>query len=524
MYTNNGDQAQRSGRNSWAAGRLVKLGSVALLTFAFAWGWASGVRATCLTSTLTPGTFTFSFSFGGQTRSYDVYVPATYVRTSPMPLVIDMHGYTSSKESQQGVSGFRQKADQAGFIVAWPQGTGNSWNGYGCCGSAQGSVDDVGFIRAVVNDISVRANVDHSRVYATGISNGGVMSHRLACEAADVFAAVAPVSFPLNISASSCTPVRPITVVHFHGLSDDTVPYNGGGLIGAQSAANSFNARKTVAQCTGSPVVVDLGSGQSCQTYTSCAQGAHISLCSLNGEHVLYNTQSTLNIANHAWDNELSHHTNNSLPDQDHDGVPDQDDNCPAMENPDQADDDDDCTGDVCEGVAPPPGSCASAGTTAWFAPASNAADSGGDGNGFESTPSNAYNDTTTWAVNNNGDGDRHRFSDFNLAIPSGCVVKGVEARIDWKLDSTLYTSSMGVEVSTDGGTTFSAKKSDTSETTSEHSKTLGSSTDLWGISWGGAGEGLSNGNFRLRITSTSSYSFRDFSLEYVAVRVSYGP
>src|SRR6185503_15380828 len=106
---------------------------------------------------------------------------------------------------------------------------GSSWNaGDFCCGNAQSQgLDDVGLAKAIVAEVSSKACIDPKRVYATGLSNGGAMSHRLACEAADVFAATAPVSYPLDFTPfDKCQPSRPIAVIHQHALGDAVVPYN----------------------------------------------------------------------------------------------------------------------------------------------------------------------------------------------------------------------------------------------------------------------------------------------------------
>jgi polyhydroxybutyrate depolymerase len=140
------------------------------------------------------------------------------------------------------MSGFNEVADQNGFIVVYPNGTSLlsedillTWNGGTCCGYAQEkNVDDVGFVRAIVPDLQSLVIIDAKRIYATGMSNGGILSHRLACEAADLFAAIAPVSGTLNFSP--CNPSRPISVIEFHGTGDQHIPYHGG--FGSKSLVN----------------------------------------------------------------------------------------------------------------------------------------------------------------------------------------------------------------------------------------------------------------------------------------------
>src|SRR5262249_62299674 len=102
--------------------------------------------------------------------------------------------------SQQGVlSGFREKSNAVGFIVAWPQGVGNSWNAFGCCGTADSqNIDDPAFLRAVVGRISQLGSIDPKRVYITGLSNGGFITHPIAFVAGGIFSAAAPVSAPLH--------------------------------------------------------------------------------------------------------------------------------------------------------------------------------------------------------------------------------------------------------------------------------------------------------------------------------------
>ncbi|MCE9600300.1 MAG: prolyl oligopeptidase family serine peptidase [Spirochaetia bacterium] len=170
---------------------------------------------------------------GPDTRRYILHVPKSYQSSRPVPLVVVLHGGGGNGRIGASMSGFTKKSDEEGFIVVYPFGWGRfdetllTWNAGNCCGKAlTDNKDDVAFIRAVVQNIKGQYAVDSSRVYATGMSNGGMMTHRLACEAADVFTGVAPVSGALNFEP--CKPSRPIPMVIFHGRDDQHVLYEGG--------------------------------------------------------------------------------------------------------------------------------------------------------------------------------------------------------------------------------------------------------------------------------------------------------
>jgi polyhydroxybutyrate depolymerase len=271
---------------------------------------------------LGPGDHEGSFSYDGALRIYDLRVPPSYDGSTPTPLVVDMHGWLSNKTQQAAFSGFRALADAEGFAVAWPQGlygapgnpeginfpAGPSWNAGFCCGQAQqDDPHDVGFLRTLVEHVARRVAVDRRRVYATGLSNGGAMTQRLACEAADVFAAAAPVAFPIAlVPIESCQPSRPIAVLTFQGLTDALVPYEGSGLFPA--AAASFARWRTNDGCGDGPVDQEVVLGASrCDTDTTCAEGVEAGLCSVLSTsgppaegHILY-VNDDLDVAETAW-------------------------------------------------------------------------------------------------------------------------------------------------------------------------------------------------------------------------------
>ena len=245
---------------------------------------------------LTPGlTTNVPIMFDSLARTYDVYVPPSYTGTTPYPLVLDFHGYGVGSAGQPAISGLQQVADAEGFIVVYPQGYGTpaSWNGGGCCDPAlSAGLDDVGFAKAIAEDVAAQGNIDGRRIYATGHSNGSIMAQRLACDASDFFAAVAGVAAPVlfQSAAPTCTPARPMPVLHVAGIDDMVVPYLGGPTLVlpavlVASAADNFLHWRTVGGCTSaSPDVLEtFPTGGSCATYNACAGGVQVSLCSLHG-------------------------------------------------------------------------------------------------------------------------------------------------------------------------------------------------------------------------------------------------
>ena len=179
---------------------------------------------------LRPGK-TRTLTVGGLNRTYVVHVPKGHDPKTPMPVVLALHGATMNGPMMAWFSGLNRKADEAGFIAVYPNGTGSfssfTWNGGNCCGSAmQNNVDDVAFIDALLDDLIASYHVDTRRIYATGMSNGAIMAYRLAAELSDRIAAIAPVSGAVGTEISQSK--RPVSVLHFHGTMDEYIPFQGG--------------------------------------------------------------------------------------------------------------------------------------------------------------------------------------------------------------------------------------------------------------------------------------------------------
>lgn len=197
-----------------------------------------------------------------------------------MPLVLNLHGLFEPADVQQWLTGMDTLARARGMAVAYPEGVGSSWNAGTCCGRAQAEqVDDVKFLRDLVRELEGELCLDRNRIYVTGMSNGGIMSYRLACEASDVFAAVAPVAAVEAVPA--CKPRRPVPVLAFHGTSDHMVSWEGGwfGLGSPQETVQRWRDRN---RCAVEPARVAYQHGDArCDAAPGCA--ADVLLCRFEG-------------------------------------------------------------------------------------------------------------------------------------------------------------------------------------------------------------------------------------------------
>ena len=147
-----------------------------------------------------PGNYTFKFEHDGRERSYIVHVPRDIV-TNPWPVLLNFHGSGSSAAGQQAYSHMDETSDREGFLAVYPNGTGMfgnrllTWNAGTCCGYAlNNKVDDVGFVHALIDDLEKHTDIDRARIYATGLSNGAMMTYQLAGKAPELIAAIAPVA------------------------------------------------------------------------------------------------------------------------------------------------------------------------------------------------------------------------------------------------------------------------------------------------------------------------------------------
>jgi polyhydroxybutyrate depolymerase len=236
---------------------------LALLAFGFFYSvfyfpnWTSATTDTIISS--------------GEKREYLLYVPKSYDRTKPTPLVISLHTSMSWPSSSMAISQWNLVADENGFMVVYPEGTGFGPKSWEMTGSETPSrMPDVIFISELIDKLEASYNIDKTRIYANGMSNGGGMAFVLSCTLSDRIAAVGMISAGLDPGWSWCTDHRPVPVIAFHGTADPICPYNGGW---------SKLAGGTFPSVPGAEDVTRLQ-----LQYTDCADDAGVVLYTVKGE------------------------------------------------------------------------------------------------------------------------------------------------------------------------------------------------------------------------------------------------
>jgi polyhydroxybutyrate depolymerase len=227
--------------------------------------------------------------FAGIERKYILHIPPGFDNSLPVPLVLAFHGVGLDANEMIRISGFSSESDASGFLVVYPEGTGanKSWNGGHCCGvAARDNVDDVGFVRALIRELSTTLQIDPKRVYATGFSNGAILTYRLACELSDLLAAVGPVSATQVLEdLQACQPERALAVIHFHGTADDPNPYDGGTTPGGfqfVSVDTAIHFWVDFNGCPAEPQRSELGSIRH-DIYSPCRSGSTVELYTIAG-------------------------------------------------------------------------------------------------------------------------------------------------------------------------------------------------------------------------------------------------
>ncbi|ROT33690.1 PHB depolymerase family esterase [Micromonospora sp. HM5-17] len=218
-----------------------------------------------------PGDHSLTIDSGGVERTWDLHAPPTYRPGTPVPLVVALHGTDQSVATLRETSGLDAVADREGFLVAYPKALGREFSRL----ADQG--DDVTFVRALVDHLVTRWSVDPARVYATGFSSGARMTYALGVEAADVFAAIAPVSGAFAGGPAEADPTykpsRPVAVITFVGSQDRG---------SARIYAGLARWQKNLGCQVGKPVWVDREKTVN-RTVSRCADGSEVVDYTLNG-------------------------------------------------------------------------------------------------------------------------------------------------------------------------------------------------------------------------------------------------
>lgn len=243
-----------------------------------------------------PGDYRFAFRHGGVSRQYLVHVPQDYDARRPTPMVLALHGGGGDMTymARDDLYGLISKSEQAGFVVVFPNGYSRfrsgkvaTWNAGNCCGASRDrEIDDVGFLRAVIARVDRALNIDDARVYSIGMSNGAMMSYRLACEASDVVKGVAAIAGTDNTIA--CAPKTPTPILHIHARNDDHVLFDGGAGPSAANAAyitDFVSVPRTIAKWTAinraemaARRVLEVD-GAWCELHAARGGGAPVQLC-----------------------------------------------------------------------------------------------------------------------------------------------------------------------------------------------------------------------------------------------------
>ena len=230
---------------------------------------------------------------GGDLRNYWLVRPEGLEKTKPAPLLMVLHGSAGSGEDMMTVTrrGFERLADKEKFVVVYPDALERRWNDQG------GTVDDVGFLLAIVDKLVADGLVDKNRIYVAGISNGGMMAQRLACEQADRIAGIATVAggLPEPLQAT-CKPARALPVLVIHGTEDPIVPWSGGAVAGFEDFGKVLSARETAKfwaannRCGDGGVIAAEpdrdpkdGTRVKMEVFASCPAGAAVKLAAVEG-------------------------------------------------------------------------------------------------------------------------------------------------------------------------------------------------------------------------------------------------
>jgi polyhydroxybutyrate depolymerase len=253
---------------------------------------ADALAPTCAGKPMSAGDRWLTVTTDQGPRDALVHVPKRYRPRAGSSLVLDLHHYNGTPEIERALTGTTALSDERGFLLVYPAGIGGAWNAGKCCGQPWlNDIDDVGFIRDLIDAVVDEYCVDPRRVYVTGMSNGGLMAHRLGQELSDRIAAIAPVAAVSHVAAPS-QPVEPVSVLHVHGTADDIIPYEGGqsqlpfpidGDLLFESVSDSMARWRAANGCTEQSHHTYVKENTTCTAWSHCSGGAEVELCAVSG-------------------------------------------------------------------------------------------------------------------------------------------------------------------------------------------------------------------------------------------------
>jgi polyhydroxybutyrate depolymerase len=233
---------------------------------------------------------------GVTTRTYRLHVPADYQPQQPLPLLLAFHGLGSNAQEIESYSNFSQLADTEHFIVAYPQGLHDMngrtfWDSYS---PTTEGVDEIAFVNKVIDDVEQKLCVDSNRVYATGFSNGALMTGMLACRLANRIAAIATLAGNFFDNQGTCNPGRPMAILNEHGSADDVIPYTTQQQPTQQPGVQDWLQQWAKQdKCAAQPVTLPQNAAETAMEWMDCAGGVSIVHYRIDGEK-------------HVWPQELS--------------------------------------------------------------------------------------------------------------------------------------------------------------------------------------------------------------------------
>ena len=237
-------------------------------------------------------------------RSYRIHIPNSYTGNNAVPLMIALHGGGGRSKTMLSKTNINEKSDEQGFIAVYPNGICRllplrTWNAGFCCGHAlEKDIDDVGFIEKLIGKMQLQFNIDSSKIFVTGHSNGGMLAYRLGSELSDIIAAIAPVAGTIGGYATenselwiNSEPNFPVSVLAVHGRLDESVPYEGGRGNNTGGTRSYLSVNESISfwidynECNIDPITNSSGN-ITIDTYSNGNQGTEVVLCTIeNGGH-----------------------------------------------------------------------------------------------------------------------------------------------------------------------------------------------------------------------------------------------